>query len=457
MEQNKKIKGKRFYPLLVSRDGFDKRQSDKEDRDVWGAFSNLQEDAKNILLSSEMAEKLYSLEIGQSVSPELTSKLAILVREYFFSQLQKDALELAIRDVVMKYSPDRLGDVAIFIQYIRDEILTLKPPKKEEIIENVEEFKAPTLKRQILQAIAEYPSLGNQTISQERIKIKSQPEPVRGSLFHWIKYYRDELGIGQHSTVERGQFLFRSENGLKLTATEREHLNLVLKSIEEGYLLDIDPEHQAIVFPVIESKTPAPKPTPVAPTTPSYQPPKPVAAVPPMRVLPKEESPAPVMTTPRPVEPPKFVPKPAPTPQPMAEQSMAEKFQPAKVSPAYEKITVSQRPTFAQDSLPQTDLDVSQAAEKLKREPKPEWIKGVFTKENIPDTLPIAPVAGAMSFSFNHTLPAEQETKQAPTPPVKPPTPPVMPQPQKVEKPVAPVVAQPRSQYHIRPVSRPDL
>src|SRR3990167_4256207 len=52
----------------------------------------------------------------------------------------------------------------------------------------------------LLQALPKYKNLGNQLITRERIKVKSQAEPVRPSLFYWLKYYRDELGIGQHSS-----------------------------------------------------------------------------------------------------------------------------------------------------------------------------------------------------------------------------------------------------------------
>ncbi len=120
----------------------------------------------------------------------------------------------------------------------------------------------------LLQALSKYENLGNQLITNERIKIKSQPEPVRPSLLYWIKYYRDELGIGHHSTVDRGNFLFRSENGKRLTASERERVNLVLKSVEENYPVDIDIERSEIIFPafvepVAPRREPAPQPAPV--------------------------------------------------------------------------------------------------------------------------------------------------------------------------------------------------
>ena len=101
----------------------------------------------------------------------------------------------------------------------------------------------------LLKAISEYPRLNDQLITVEKIKVKSQPEPVRPSLSNWIHYYRNELGVGFHDQVTRGRFLFQSENGKRLNNEERERINLILKSIEEDFPLDIDTEHMTIVFP----------------------------------------------------------------------------------------------------------------------------------------------------------------------------------------------------------------
>lgn len=124
----------------------------------------------------------------------------------------------------------------------------------------------------LLKALSEYPRLGDQNITANRIKTKQSPEPMRGSLTNWIHYYRDELGIGFHDQVLRGKFLFQSENGKKLTNEEREHLNLILKSIEEEFPLEIDTDRQVILFPRVQAqgvgepregvRAAAPQPTP---------------------------------------------------------------------------------------------------------------------------------------------------------------------------------------------------
>jgi hypothetical protein len=85
--------------------------------------------------------------------------------------------------------------------------------------------------------------------------------------------------------VDRGNFLFRSENGRRLSPEERERVNLVLKSVEENMPLEIDTEKSEIIFPVFETSAQvrppqpgvqtfesAPKraPAPASPTNPAF-------------------------------------------------------------------------------------------------------------------------------------------------------------------------------------------
>jgi len=101
----------------------------------------------------------------------------------------------------------------------------------------------------LVPALGKYPRLGEQQITQGRIRVKGRPEPARPSLSNWIRVYRDELGVGYHEPMVRGKFLFDSENGRALSSGDRERLNLVLRSIEENIPVDIDTERVEIAFP----------------------------------------------------------------------------------------------------------------------------------------------------------------------------------------------------------------
>lgn len=162
------------------------------------------------------------------------------------------------------------------------------------------------VKLPLLKAVAEYPRLSEQSITAEKIKLKNQPEPQRPSLANWIHYYRDELGIGFHDQVTRGKFLFQSENGKRLSADERERVNLIVKSIEEETPVDVDTERMQVVFPARVPTTPVsafPKhPAPLSPARPvkPFQPLPPVntPVVPPAKTSTEAVKPASPVTEP---------------------------------------------------------------------------------------------------------------------------------------------------------------
>ncbi len=100
----------------------------------------------------------------------------------------------------------------------------------------------------ILKALSKFPNIGNQILTESRIKIKSSAEPVRGSLTNWLKVYRDELGIGRHDAVTRAKFLFESVNTKGLSSVERENIHAVIRSLEDDELLTINTSTGEIIF-----------------------------------------------------------------------------------------------------------------------------------------------------------------------------------------------------------------
>ncbi|MFZ1654790.1 MAG: hypothetical protein WAT84_03100 [Candidatus Moraniibacteriota bacterium] len=136
------------------------------------------------------------------------------------------------------------------VEFIQKEILTIKPvktiaPEEAQSIEPI----VKTIRLPLLKAMSEYRHLSEQILTGEKIKLKSSPEPVRPSLGNWLRSYREEIGIGFHETAKRGDFLFQSLNGKRLSNDARARLNLILKSVEEDFPLEIDTTREAIIFP----------------------------------------------------------------------------------------------------------------------------------------------------------------------------------------------------------------
>ena len=243
---NKKITSSVYYPLLSSEEMNGGFVSLEEDKEIWKQFLLLDESKKNFLASDELPEKIKELQQIFHCDDTQIEGTSVLIRWLFFGEVDEMGFQAGLQDIFGEQS------TKVF-DFIQKEILTLKPkPKVEEVSPEEVKPQAVTVRLPLLQALSKYEQLGNQLVTRERIKIKSQPDPVRPSLLYWIKYYRDELGIGHHDSVQRGNFLFRSENGRRLSPEERERVNLVLKSVEENMPLEIDTEKSEIVFPVFE-------------------------------------------------------------------------------------------------------------------------------------------------------------------------------------------------------------
>lgn len=97
-------------------------------------------------------------------------------------------------------------------------------------------------------AIKSYPDLGEKILTSSPIKLKIFPQPVRPSIKNWIEDYRSTMGAERHGMMERGNYLFHTENTKRLTSGERKKLAEVLRSLDEDVTLKIDPDRQEIVF-----------------------------------------------------------------------------------------------------------------------------------------------------------------------------------------------------------------
>lgn len=97
-------------------------------------------------------------------------------------------------------------------------------------------------------ALASYLKLAEQNVTTSQLKLRYMPELVRPSIKNWIKDFHDALGAVKHSPIDRGNFLFHSENGKKLSSADRQKVAMLLKSLDEQTLLTIDTEKEEVVF-----------------------------------------------------------------------------------------------------------------------------------------------------------------------------------------------------------------
>lgn len=97
-------------------------------------------------------------------------------------------------------------------------------------------------------SLKDYPELGEQVITSDKIKIKYFNDFVRPSIKNWLSDYTANLGYYNHTSMERGNYLFQSENTKNLGFEDRQRLSLILKSFDEGTPLTIDVNAKQILF-----------------------------------------------------------------------------------------------------------------------------------------------------------------------------------------------------------------
>ena len=287
-----------FYPMLVSVAGSDDLVS------VWSKFDTLPKNVQDILTADILPKKLEQLSNQLSFDEEVALFVSVLVRNLFFQEVSLQKATEHLTEFLGKKNRD-VRQVGQVIDFIQKEILTINPSKQ--IVQNNPSESVKTVAKEggyvrlsLLKALAEYPKLNEQLITNEKIRLKSQPDLVRPNLANWIRYYRDELGIGFHDQVTRGKFLFQSENGKRLSNDERERINLILKSLEEEFPIDINPDQNSIVFPVRTQPSPVSSTFPVRQGTSGFPRPKSsIAGISPLEtqsisqgVLARPESPA---------------------------------------------------------------------------------------------------------------------------------------------------------------------
>lgn len=258
----------RYYPMLA----FEGESAEASLRAAWGTYKALPPETRKKLMSSALPLKLRSLAGDFSVKGADIVRMSGIIRELFFN---KKTVEAAAEEI----SSFTGADKAKLSEFIEKNVLTVQPDP--EAVSAAEESAPVSLEKlPLLAALGKYARLSEQQLSREKIRIKSQPDPVRPSLVNWLRSYRDELGVGYHDPVLRAKFLFNSPNCKSLSSEERERLNLVLRSVEDNVPVDIDVRKMEIVFPsfsVTDGQV-VPKPTPKTVSQPISAPEKKVSA-----------------------------------------------------------------------------------------------------------------------------------------------------------------------------------
>lgn len=358
----------RYYPMLA----FEGESASTSLREAWGVYKTLPPETRKKLVSSALPVRLRSLAGDFSVKGSDLVRMSGVIRELFFSR----KTVAAAAEEIASFSGADKGKLGEFIE---QNVLTVEPDPETVSAPTEGPALAASEKLPLLAALSKYSRLSEQQISRDKIRIKSQPEPVRPSLVNWLRSYRDELGVGYHDPVLRAKFLFNSPNCKSLSSEERERLNLILRSVEDNVPLDIDVRKMEIVFPsfsVTDSRRRAAVPTAPSSASGSVAP----VAGKPKSLLESFQS-APAVTPSAKI----FVPPQAPK----------------RVVPPVPAPVAPQVPAVPPLTDPEGGFRIGKGMHftSLEQKPVPEKKQGMGQEEQF-------------SFSSNHTLGAEQGVQQ---------------------------------------------
>jgi hypothetical protein len=213
----------------------------------WSEFDALDERSKNILISEETINTIRSICVQHNLQRVESEEISRVVRDLFFGNIKQSDIAIEIHKRLSNLSESSAREIA---RVILDKIFFAKlQPKKLEQSTNI-------TKISLYQALQKYPALGEQLVTAGPIKLKVFPSPVRPSIKNWIADYQQNLGAGRHGMMERGNYLYHSENTKRLTAEERQKLAVILKSLDEEEPVAINPEKQEVIFqPTSDKRT----------------------------------------------------------------------------------------------------------------------------------------------------------------------------------------------------------
>lgn len=213
-----------------------------------------------------------------SLNPELVQQLLNfsntqvydkIAQKNSLNQEQRDALPRVVWDLALESRMDNLGALIKSKLNISDEAVVGKITQELQVnilikLENLFSRKTSFFGQKaegpknvslpIAEALKKYPALADQLITGGAVKLTQFPAPARPSIKNWIADYRQKMGAYKHGIVERGKYIFESENMKKMPAADRQKVAFIMKSLDEDFPLLIDAANERVLFPETKKK-----------------------------------------------------------------------------------------------------------------------------------------------------------------------------------------------------------
>jgi len=219
-------------PMLVSVTRNPKEETKEQYIINHDRFLELDEMTKDKLADVKTAEKIQNIGKINNLDLIQTSDIARAIRKYYFGELKKENIAFEIS----KASGVSMEQATAIMNAVVSQII------------GDTSFEDRLEKMTLTLALKKYEKLGEQYLSGNPIKLKIFESPVRPSIKNWISDYYENVDARKHDSIERGNYLFHSENARRLTTGERQKVGTMLRALDEDSLVAVDPNRQELIF-----------------------------------------------------------------------------------------------------------------------------------------------------------------------------------------------------------------
>lgn len=203
----------------------------------------------------KLAEYPKILQQSVHVSQPIIYGIAYEVNKRIFNKFPEyfiDSTELLEQWARLKSAPLISEDEA-WKKVLELEPWILENKKEEQAGQQNENAKQQTIQASLIEltifdAMKNYPEIGEQLITSEKIKLRSFPDPVRPSIKNWLTDYAFTVGFDNKDSIKRGNYLFHSTNTSRLSSDDRQRLAYILKANDEKTPVMVNKDLKQIIF-----------------------------------------------------------------------------------------------------------------------------------------------------------------------------------------------------------------